>query len=326
MNYRELDLNLLIALRALLSARSVSRAAEMLHIGQPACSAALSKLRNHFGDELLVMVNRQMLPTPLALQLERPVRESLAFAEAIAAMRSGFDPQVAVQRFSIICSDMVTKLILSHVVTALEHSAPNISLMIHSAAPLRSSRTLVEEALERRGADFVVLPDRYVPKEYSHFSLFSCDYSCIVWAGNPLVGKSLTRELFYSLKHVAPTFGDGRLMSVENEDAVDLLRQREFSTKSEFFLSLPALIRSTNYIATIPTALAHACARQFDLRVLPVPIQLPALSEVLVWPKRLNDDPANQWMREFIRECAVKHLSGNGSDKSSEASHDSETG
>lgn len=307
MNYRDLDLNLLIALNALLETRSVSRAAEQLHIGQPACSAALARLRDHFGDELLVSVSRRMVPTPLALQLERPVREALERAEGIARLRAGFDARSAIQRFSIICSDMVAKLLFTHVAAALEQSAPSVSLTIHSAAPLRSSRTLVEEALERRGADLLVLPGRYVPQGYGHLPLFTSGYSCIVWSGNTRVGATLTRDLFYSLRHVAPTFGDGRVMSVENEDVGDR-RRRRFIAKSEYFLAVPALVSGTQHIATIPTVLALACAPHYDLRVLPAPIALPPLNETLVWPNHLEDDPANQWMREFIRDCAEQHL------------------
>jgi LysR family nod box-dependent transcriptional activator len=305
MNYRDLDLNQLITLHALLQTRSVGRAAELLHIGQPACSEALARLRNHFGDELLVLVSRSMVPTPLALQLERPVRDAMKRAEAISAMRAGFNPGVALRRFSIICSDMMSKLVLSRVVLKLQHTAPNISLMIHSAAPLRSSRTLVEEALEQRGADFVVVPSRYLPSGYGNLLLFSSPYSCIVWKGNMFVGETLTEDLFYSLKHVAPTFGDGRVMATESDNS---LRRRAFAAKSEYALTLPAMLTGTNYIATIPTVLANDYEKQYDLRVFPVPITIPPLEEKLVWPRRLDDDPANCWMRALIQDCAKKTM------------------
>jgi len=309
MNYRDLDLNLLVALHALLTTRSVSRAAELLHIGQPACSAALSRLRDHFGDELLVTVNRRMLPTPLAVQLEWPVRQAFAQAEAIATRRAGFDPKIASQRFSIVCSDMVTRLVIKHVVRELDQVAPNVSLMIHSTATLRSSRMPVDEALERRGADSLVLPSRYIPSGQPRMPLFSSDISCVAWEGNPHIGERLTVEDFYSLKHVVATFGDGRVISIENEDADDARRWRKFAVKCEYFLSLPSIITGTNYLATVPTLLATEFARHHPLRVLPAPISLPPLNEVLVWPKHLDDDPANVWLRQLIVDCAARYLS-----------------
>lgn len=308
MNYRDLDLNLLAALHALLNTRSVSRAAEVLHIGQPACSAALARLRDHFGDELLVTVNRRMLPTPLGLQLESPVRQAFAQAEAIATRRAGFDPKIASQRFSIVCSDMVARLVLRHVVRELEQVAPNISLTIRSVATLRSSRLPVDEALERRGADFLVLPTRYIPSGQQRMPLFSSDISCIAWAHNPYIGERLTVDQFYSLKHVAATFGDGRVVSLENEDAVDARRWRKFAVKTEYFLTLPSIIIGTNYIATVPTLLASEFACHHPLRIFPAPIALPQLNEVLVWPKHLDDDPANRWLRQLIVDCAVRHI------------------
>ena len=308
MNYRDLDLNLLIALHALLDTRSVSRAAEVLHIGQPACSAALARLRDHFGDELLVPVNRRMVPTPLALRLERQVRESLERAHSITARRPGFDPEVATQRFSIICSDMVTRLVMPHVLRELVGRAPNVSLMFHATAILRSPRMPVEEALDRRNADLLVLPIRYIAANQDRLPLFSSDYSCVAWRGNTRIGDTLTADLFYSLKHVAGTFGDGRVASTENIDSADARQWRKFAVKSEYYLGVPAMVRGTQHIATIPTLLARALAKQHDLRVFPTPIPFPPLTEVLVWPRHLDDDPANIWLRNLISESAARHL------------------
>lgn len=304
MNYRQLDLNLLIALNALLQKRSVSAAAEMLNIGQPACSAALARLRDHFGDELLVSVSRRMVPTPLALQLEGPVREIIEQAELISLARPGFDPSMAKQRFLIVCSDLVTQVLLTQVIRKLQHIASNVSVVVRSTTVLRSSRMPVEEALERRGCDFIVLPERYLPNTFPHLTLFTTDYRCVAWKHNTQLGDTLSIDEFYRMKHVAATFSDGRVVSMESDDALGERRSRQFAIKSDSFISVPSILKGTNYLATLPTPFAQYSAQRHELKLFDVPFQLPNLKETLIWPKHLDDDPASRWFRELLKACA----------------------
>ena len=75
---REVDLNLLRALDAILEEQSVTKAAARLGLSQPAMSASLAKLRRHFGDELLTRVGNTYEPTPLAKELLEPDADRLA--------------------------------------------------------------------------------------------------------------------------------------------------------------------------------------------------------------------------------------------------------
>ena len=113
------DLNLLVVLDALLEERNVTKASERLHIGQSAASGALGRLRDYFGDELLVPVGRKLTLTPLAQSLVEPVRDTLLRARATIARKPGFDPATAERRFSICASDYVTTVLLAAVVCRL---------------------------------------------------------------------------------------------------------------------------------------------------------------------------------------------------------------
>src|SRR6516165_692691 len=106
------DLNLLLALDALLSERNVTRAAERLSVGQPAMSASLRRLRKHFGDPLLVREGRTLLPTPLAGTLAPLAREAVTALEAVFDRQRGFDPLVDSRSFTIMASDYVTVILL----------------------------------------------------------------------------------------------------------------------------------------------------------------------------------------------------------------------
>lgn len=303
MNYRQLDLNLLIALNALLQKRSVSAAADMLNIGQPACSAALSRLRDHFGDELLVSVSRRMVPTPLALQLEVSVREMIERAEQISTSKPGFEPSRAKQQFLIWCSDLVTQISLKGAIKKLQTIAPDVSVAIRSLTILRSIRMPVEEALERLGYDFIVLPERHVPSTFPQLRLFSTGYKCVAWKHNTQLGDTLTLDDFYRLKHVATTFGDGRVISLESDDALGQRRNRQIAIKSEDFVSVPAIVRGTNYLATLPTHIARMSAERYELKLFDVPFSQPRTAEVLAWPKHHDDDAASRWFRNLLCSC-----------------------
>ncbi|WP_321865826.1 type 2 periplasmic-binding domain-containing protein [Paraburkholderia tropica] len=111
----------------------------------------------------------------------------------------------------------------------------------------------------------------------------------------------------------------------ENEESSASQRWRKFVAKGEYFLSLPAIVQGTEYIATIPTRLAIAMAEQFELRVFPAPIQLPLLDEVLVSLQHPDDDPTNQWIRAFIVECSRRHLYKNVDPTVHESNIDTQT-
>src|SRR5262245_4933192 len=112
MRFNRLDLNLLVALDALLAEQNITRAAERLHLSQSAVSGALARLREHFQDELLVQVGRRMTRTPLAESLAQPVREILAQVQATVERRPGFDPSTSDRQFSIMVSDYVTTVLM----------------------------------------------------------------------------------------------------------------------------------------------------------------------------------------------------------------------
>src|ERR1700756_4451182 len=105
MRYQKLDLNLLTALRALLAEKSVPRAGEVVHVTQSAMSGVLSRLREYFGDPLIVQVGRKMELTPLAESLVEPVTDVLLRIDATIATRPAFNPSTTGRRFSIVASD-----------------------------------------------------------------------------------------------------------------------------------------------------------------------------------------------------------------------------
>ena len=128
MRYHRLDLNLLFALKALLTEKNVTRAGETVHVTQSAMSGILARLRNYFDDPLIVQVGRRMELTPLAESLVEPVSDVLMRIDATIATRPQFKPGASQRHFSMIASDYVTRVLLLDVLRAVHFDAPGVSV------------------------------------------------------------------------------------------------------------------------------------------------------------------------------------------------------
>ena len=155
MRFKGLDLNLLVALDALLSERNVSAAARRVFISQPAMSSALARLRDHFQDELLAPVGRRMAPTAFADALTEPLRALMLQIEATVGAGQRFDPATARRKFTISVSDYITEVMMGAVVARAAIEAPGVLLEIMppTESPARS--------LESGDIDVLITPDLY---------------------------------------------------------------------------------------------------------------------------------------------------------------------
>ena len=179
-----LDLNLVLVLRELLRERNVTRAAERLGVTQPAVSAALSRLRRHFGDELLVRVSRGYVLSPLAAQLQRQAEEICASAEQLFSAGADFDPGSTRREFTLMMADYTAAVLGGRISRLFEERAPHASLHIR----------LVREALALemphliRWVDGIIAPQhaQAVPRARSA-ELFRDEWVCVLsnGAGSP---------------------------------------------------------------------------------------------------------------------------------------------
>jgi DNA-binding transcriptional LysR family regulator len=295
------DLNLLVVLDALLDERNVTRASERLHVGQSAASGALARLREYFDDELLVPVGRRLELTPLAQSLVEPVRDTLLRARATLALKPGFDPPSAQRRFAVCASDYVITVMLARAVQLVAAQAPGLAL------DLRSPPRDVLESFERGGIDLLVMPEQYASRlSHPQQPLFGDSQECMVWSEHASVRTQLTMDEYMDLGHVAVRFGDERSMAFEEWFLPRTGRQRRIECSVDNFASLPQLVVGTQRIATLHRRMAHHFAQHHALRVVEAPFEMPALTEVMVWPRHLQNDPAHGWLRQQIAAAAAE--------------------
>ena len=297
------DLNLLVVLDVLLEERNVTRASERLHVGQSAASGALARLREYFGDELLIPVGRRLELTSLAQSLVQPVRDIVLRTRATIALKPGFDPTSAQRRFAVCASDYVTTVVLARAVRKVAARAPGLAL------DLRSPPREVLEAFERGGIDLLVMPEQYASRlPHPQQALFDDTQVCMLWAEHNCTDTQLTMDQYMDLGHVAVRFGEERSVAFEEWFLPRTGRQRRIECSVDNFAALPQLVIGTQRIATLHKRMARHFVAHHPLRMLEAPFEMPALTEVMIWPRHLQLDPAHVWLRQQIME-AVAELS-----------------
>ena len=298
MRYHKLDLNLLTALKALLAEKSVTRAGEVVHVTQSAMSGILSRLREYFGDPLIVQVGRKMELTPLAASLVDPVNDVLLRIDATIATRPEFDPRTSQRQFSIVASDYSINVLLLDVLRRVHREAPGMSVEFCNPSEDAAAK------LEGGEVDFIVNPESLSSPVQSSAVLFEDTYTLVVDSEHPEVGDSVTIEQYLTLRHVAFQSGKFGLPQLETWFANRYSGARRVEVVANSFSLLPKLVVGTTRVATMHTRLAHQLAGTLPVRLVPPAFEIPRLVEVLQWHKYRDLDPGSMWLRECVIDVA----------------------
>jgi DNA-binding transcriptional LysR family regulator len=295
-----IDLNLLVALDALLSERNVTRAAERTSIGQPAMSASLARLRKHFDDQLLVREGRQLRLTPLAESLLEPTRNALNAAQIVMDRSPGFDPTRDQRSFTMLASDYVSVVLLRSLLGLVAREAPGVRLNI---TPVRAD---YGDRLRKGYIDLFILPTETVGDRFSfpHKLLFTDRYVLAADKSNPVVNEQLTVEKFGELPYVG-VFTGGTTQSIAETQLDSLGVQRRLEVSTQSFVVAPFLLAGTPLVSLVQERLARHVARAAKIRIVDPPVPLQPIHEALYWNPRNTDDPAHRWLREQIIALAA---------------------
>ncbi len=299
MDIRNVDLNLLVALDALLAERSVSRAAVRLHLSQPATSALLARLRELFGDPLLLRSARSMLPTPRALELLGPVKQVLDEIDAIVQPRTAFEPASAVHTFTLSASDYVEYALLPTLVDFLERKAPGVRLAVR---PL--DLQTVAKQMESGEVDLCITGLQNAPAGMHQQPLYSERMVSVVRRKHPGVGARLTLEKFCSLEHILVSVRGSGFSARIDEALTALGRKRRARLAVPHFLLVPEIVARSDMISALPERLARGYANK--LRIFEPPLKIEGFTVGQIWHERNQREPAQLWLREVLLELAQK--------------------
>ena len=302
MRFNRLDLNLLVALDAMLTERNVSRSADRMHMTQSAMSNALNRLRGYFDDDLLVPMGRGMELTPRAEFLRSAVRDVLVRIEASITTKPMFDPAHSDRKFRIFVSDYTMGTLIPHMLALAHRQSKSVrfDLLPQVAQPQR--------ALEQGEADLLIIPTDFCSPDHPAENLFSERFLCIAWSEGRYATGPLTLDDYGRAGHVimqppggAPSFETSTIRRLGIE------RRTEVSTFS--FAGIPPLIVGTDRLATVHAQIAGQASLNLPLAVHEPPFEIPAMQQAMQWHRHRTQDPGLIWLRELLAASAEKMMS-----------------
>lgn len=297
------DLNLLIALDALLQEQNVSRAARRIGLSTPAASHALARLRAQLGDPLLVRAGQRMVPTPRALDLRDRVHAAVAETLALLAPPPAGDPRALSRTFRVTASDHLLT-VMGPALDRRVAAAPGVALHVIPGdrdEPARLRDGTVDLAI----GVYDYAPYSELPTDLRIQQLFEDRFVCVARAGHPGIGRTLSLAQYAGLGHVqvAPRGAPGGY--VDELLARHGLRRR-IARAVPYFLAALALVAETDYLLTTSLRLARRLAPRFGLRMVAPPraLGLEPYAIAQLWHPRNDRDAAHRWLREAVADAA----------------------
>ena len=291
------DLNLLRVLAALLETGGVTRAARNLHLSQPAVSAALARLRQALGDQILLRRGSGMELTPFAEALRPKLARLLAEIGETLSAPGPFLPAKSDRVFRIAANDYASMVLVGGIAARLRELAPDATLEV---LPLEER---FKERLDADDYDLAVR-DRWALQGAEILeTLFTEEYLSIARTDHPRLGKRLTIAQFVSEHHVLVS-PEGRVPGVVDHFLKVAGSARRVMLTLPHFVAAPAIVSATDLIATVAGRVAMQFARTYNLRIFRPPLALPSFDIAMAWRRRSQFDPAGQWLRDQVRAAA----------------------
>ena len=305
----ELDLHHLQVFEVLLRERSLTRAARVLGVTQPALSKTLARLRRYFDDPLFVRVSLRMEPTSKALSLDAPVRAVLDSMRTLRTENVPFDPKTSSRNFTFCVVDAGVIKLLPPLVNLLQEEAPHVRL---SAVQFDAEH--LDSWLEAGTIDFAMGSFPHLTKGIRRQALWIERYVSVVRKGHPRLDAEPSLKAFAAEKHVlVSTFGTGHAHQLAERAVEAAIPLENIICRVPIFLAASIIAKRSDAVATLPLSIATVLVEDLDLAVITPPIKLPRIEISQYWHERFHREPGNQWIRSiFTRLFRVRPSSSRG--------------
>ncbi len=297
MKISSFDLNLFVIMNSIYTEGSLTKAAQVVGITQPAVSNALSRLREKFDDELFVRTGSGMVPTQKTENIIKDIQNALQLMQKSVNEPDEFDPVTSQKTFRISLGDINEGRILAILMGKIEKQAPNIKLECYYTA-----RDQVPHALATNELSFAV--DPFIPnsKETNSMKVFSDQFVIAHRANHPISKVSnITLEEVLKLKYINIS-NRKRGASVVEMEMQKMQLQPEMTLRARHYLVTPEIVRSTD----ICLLCAETFAKKHGLSYIELPFDVPPLEQYLIWHSSDDNDGSHIWMRDLIAESFKK--------------------
>lgn len=300
MHISRIDLNLLVVLNTIHAEGGITKAAEKLHLTQPAISHALARLRELFNDPLFERQGHKMVPTALTKRMIDPLRDSLQSLGSLLNDTESFDPLTSPKRFVIGLRDSIESALIPPLMQTLAHEAPHVEI-----SSVRASRRGVEGELAAGTLDLAI--DLLLPlSDAVKFTRIDVDGAVVVARqDHPAIRGSIDLDTYLAQRHIqvstrrqGPGFEDIALRR--------LGLQRQVALRCQHYFPACRAVSQTDLVLTMPERYAHIVNRQFGNQVLPMPTHMPSMDVYLYWHASSDNDTANRWLRSVMLRCQTR--------------------
>jgi DNA-binding transcriptional LysR family regulator len=295
-DYSELDLHHLQVLDVLLREHSLTRAAKVMNVTQPALSKTLGRLRRYFDDPLFVRVSLRMEPTPKALELKEPVGAILDRVRTLRSTHVPFDPRKSGRTFNFCVVDAGIIKLLPPLVTRLLEEAPHVRLRA-----MQIEAQHLEAWLESGKLDFAMGSFGGLTKGIRRQSLWVERYVSVAKKGHPRLTAEPSLRAFAAEKHVlVSTIGTGHAHQLTERAVEAAVPPENIVCRVPMFLAAAIVAKHTDAVATLPLSIATVLAGDLDLMVIKPPFKLPKIEIFQYWHERFHREPGSQWIRSVF--------------------------
>ena len=297
MDLRALDLNLLLVFEALLRERSVIRAAKRLHLSQPATSHALNRLRRRLKDRLFVRTPAGMMPTPRAEQLAAPVRKALDDLKQ-ALEPETFSAASAERRFVIAVNNYAAVVLAAPLFARCRDVAPRVRLSLRPSLSLN-----VAELLERAELDLAISAVEAPADRFASRVLIADRYVVVMRRRHPASRRELDLATFANLSHLVIS-SSGEDISFIDVALAAHGYARSIALEAPYLSAGPILVQS-DMVAMLGRQIALEFQRHYPIELRELPFDPPSQRSIMLWHRRLDDQPAHRWLRETAASVAA---------------------
>jgi len=296
-SFRNLDLNLLRVLDILLTERSVTRAASVLHRSQPTVSNALRRLRTLLGDDLLVRGPKGLVLTPRAEAIRAPLREAIVQIGHCLDDVPQFDPARATGSFRISAPDRLSLAIVPSLFDRLRQHAPRMTLQVATADSRHAMKLLDEDQTDLALAWYDEKP-RHLSSELLHDEqLF-----CVFRPGHPLARSKKRFDLaaVLSFPHIVVS-ATGSRTAIFDELLARRNLQRHPLVLVSNFTAAPHLLARSDMVGVFTQLASEVFERSFGLARRALPSDIGKITTNMVWHTRYDNDRKQAWLRDQIK-------------------------
>jgi DNA-binding transcriptional LysR family regulator len=297
-DFRGVDLNLMVTFLVLMRERSVSAAAQKLFLGQPAVSGALARLRQLFGDELLVRGTRGMEPTPRALELEAAITPAVTMLQKAIAVPPAFDPASAERLFVVGMPDWVEHWLVPALLARVRRLAPRVRIVLKESNPFAISDMLDKDEIELGVASM-----RPGPRWQHQRTLREMGFRCVYDPRQLPFKGDVTLAQYVAVPHLLVSYR-GAVEGPTDAVLAGLGLRRDVRYTTPRFSSVPGVLGASAIVATVPEVLADRWAAAGLLAASAVPVTLERFTVSMGWHARRDDDAALHWLMDVIEDVA----------------------